>query len=48
MQISQDIKDLLLEAEEAFKEKRRERHAQLWDEKMKKTQTDSAFGLRVV
>jgi len=46
--VSSEIKTLLAEAEEIFKERKKERDSRLWDEKMKKTQTDSAFGLRVV
>lgn len=37
-----------MEAEEKAKENKRKKDSLLWDEKMKKTQTDSAFGLRVI
>ena len=43
-----EMKDVLAEAEEAFRERRRERDAQLWDAKMRETQTESAFGVGVL
>lgn len=43
-----DIKDLLLDAETEAKERKKNRDSTLWDDKMRATQTESAFGVRVV
>ncbi|KAK9842747.1 hypothetical protein WJX74_001687 [Apatococcus lobatus] len=43
-----EIKDLLGEAETKAKEVKRDKASNLWDVKMKATQTESAFGVRVV
>lgn len=41
-----DVKDYLFDAETAAKDKRQKGSSALWDEKMKATQTESAFGVR--
>ncbi len=46
--LAQEIKDLLLDAEAEAKERKKNKDATLWDEKMRATQTESAFGVRVV
>ena len=43
-----EIKDVLDEAEARAKETKRDKTSNLWDNKMKATQTESAFGVRVV
>ena len=43
-----EIKDLLEEAETRARETKRDKASNLWDNKMKATQTESAFGVRVV
>ncbi|GMH38839.1 hypothetical protein BSKO_06737 [Bryopsis sp. KO-2023] len=48
VKIPQATKDFLLDAEEEAKERKKEKASSLWDNKMKATQTESAFGLRVV
>ncbi len=39
-------KDYLLLAEDQAKEKKANKQSELWDDKIKATQTESAFGLR--
>lgn len=46
--ISADMKDALYDWEELHKEGKLQKKADLWDDKMKATQTASAFGLRCV
>lgn len=46
--LSAEVRDALLEAEEASKRRRAERQAQLWDDKMRATQTASACRLGCV
>ena len=41
-----DVKDLLLDAEAEAKTKRQQKGSAVWDEKIKATQTQSAFGVR--
>ena len=41
-----DVKDFLSDAEASAKDKRQKGSSAVWDEKMKATQTDSAFGVR--
>lgn len=43
-----EIKEVLVEAEARAKETKRDKASNLWDSKMKATQTESAFGVRVV
>ena len=43
-----EIKDILEDAETRAKETKRDKASNLWDNKMKATQTESAFGVRVV
>jgi hypothetical protein len=46
--ISSEMKDYLYDMEELHKEGKLQKKAELWDDKMKATQTQSAFGLRCV
>ena len=44
--LNSDVKALLVEAESDAKEKRQLQKNGLWDEKMKATQTQSAYGVQ--
>lgn len=44
----QEAKDYLLDAEEAAKDRKTMKGSLLWDDKMKATQTESAFGVRAL
>lgn len=44
----ESTKEYLGAAEDAAKEAKASKQSELWDEKMRATQTESAFGLRVV
>lgn len=46
--IKEDMKDFLYEMEEQHKAGKLQQHHDLWDEKMKATQTQSAFGIRAL
>lgn len=46
--ISAELKEYLYDCEELQKEGKLQQQAELWDDKMKATQTASAFGLRCV
>lgn len=46
--ISAEMKEYLYDCEELQKEGKLQQQAELWDDKMKATQTASAFGLRCV
>ncbi len=46
--LSAEAREALLEAEEASKRHRAEKHSKLWDDKMKATQTASACRLGCV
>jgi hypothetical protein len=46
--ISSEMKDFLYDMEEAAKSGKLDKHSALWDDKMKATQTESAFGIRTV
>ncbi|KAG2486284.1 hypothetical protein HYH03_014989 [Edaphochlamys debaryana] len=48
LKITDAIKDYLGEAEEAQRAAKEAKKSALWDDKMKATQTESAFGLRVM
>lgn len=48
VQIPEVVKDYLLDAEESAKAKKEAKASLLWDDKMKATQIESAFGLRVI
>ena len=43
-----EVKQLLMDAETCAKDKKKSKDASLWNEKMRATQTESAFGVRVV
>lgn len=47
LQLSEPIKSYLQEAEEQFRAAKEEQRHALWDDKMRATQTQSAFGIRV-
>lgn len=42
------MKEYLFDVEEEAKEMRQKKASAVWDSKMKATQTESAFGVRVV
>ncbi|GIL76631.1 hypothetical protein Vretimale_8833 [Volvox reticuliferus] len=48
LKLPDSTKDYLADAEEAFKAAKDAKKSTLWDDKMKATQTESAFGLRVM
>ncbi|GLC38176.1 hypothetical protein PLESTB_001091400 [Pleodorina starrii] len=48
LKLPDNTKDYLAEAEEEFKAAKDAKKSSLWDEKMRETQTSSAFGLRVM
>ncbi|EFJ43608.1 hypothetical protein VOLCADRAFT_121415 [Volvox carteri f. nagariensis] len=48
LKLPDNTKDYLAEAEESFKAAKDAKKGALWDDKMKATQTESAFGLRVM
>lgn len=47
LQLAEPIYVYLQEAEEAFRAAKDEQRRSLWDDKMRATQTASAFGIRV-
>jgi hypothetical protein len=47
VQLPDHIKAYLQEAEEAFRAAKEEQRHALWDDKMRATQTQRAFGIRV-
>jgi hypothetical protein len=47
LQLSNPIKAYLQDAEEAFRAAKEEQRHALWDDRMRATQTQSAFGIRV-
>mmetsp|Transcript_39473 Transcript_39473/g.70756 ORF Transcript_39473/g.70756 Transcript_39473/m.70756 type:complete len:248 (-) Transcript_39473:151-894(-) len=48
IKISQEVKNYLGEAEEIATERKKKRDSELWDDKMKATQTESALGCGVL
>lgn len=46
-QLSEAVKSYLQQAEEEFRAAKEEQRHALWDDKMRATQTQSAFGVRV-
>lgn len=46
--ISAEMKDMLYDLEEQHKQGKLKQHSELWDEKMKATQSESAFGIRAL
>jgi hypothetical protein len=48
MQLPEEAKEYLKEAEEAAKARKAAQQAALWDDKMRATQTQSAFGVRAL
>ncbi|KXZ46400.1 hypothetical protein GPECTOR_44g75 [Gonium pectorale] len=48
VKLPDSTKDYLAEAEEAFKAAKEAKKSALWDDKMKATQTESAYGVRVM
>jgi len=47
LQLSEPIKAYLQQAEEAARASKEEQRHALWDDKMRATQTQSAYGVRV-
>jgi hypothetical protein len=47
LQIPESSKAYLLDAEEEAKARKSQKSSTVWDDKMKATQTESAFGVRV-
>jgi hypothetical protein len=47
MQLCDSVKAYLQQAEEDFRAAKEEQRHALWDDKMRATQTQSAFGIRV-
>lgn len=47
LQLCEPVKAYLQQAEEEFRAQKEEQRHTLWDDKMRATQTQSAFGIRV-